>query len=79
MDVDELQKWVGKHVVTDRPATPEEIEYYGCPTMGGAGVVVRIYQSDNGEVWVEMDWGMGWTLTEDTTIWEIGHSDEVTA
>jgi hypothetical protein len=71
MDIAELQRWVGKYVRTERPCTSEEAEHYGTPVMGGEGVVERIFQGQDGEIWLQVDWGMGWTLTEDTVIQEV--------
>lgn len=67
LQASDLQWLVGYQIGTSRPTTPTE-RSFGLPTTsGGAGVVVAVTQTDSGPL-VEMDWGFGWILTEDTTI-----------
>ncbi len=66
MDLSSLrEKYLGKEVRTERPATKED-SIVG-PMWGGEGTVEDIYEEDE-LPWILMDWGMAWVLTPNTRI-----------
>ena len=75
LDAEALNKlWKGKYICTEDSTVapsghPEDPPIEGRP-FGGEGVVLVFYEQD-GEVWVEMDWGFAWIIKPTTVITEV--------
>lgn len=59
--LEELKKYVGKHVETHSEAPKDMVLRYGREYYdfgGDCGILQEVFEENN-EVWVQSDWGMG--------------------
>lgn len=68
-----LMHYHGRYVRTERPYTQEELESYDGfvkegDTFGGSGVIVNVFEDDDGTPCIEVDYGYAWPITPDTKI-----------